>query len=511
MLKCRSFTIAIGLFLAMPLIGLAQDPSAKITAVRQEHNVARAGQRGLLISMDCQVSGLRDNEVLFAAFFYQGDALVPAKLGMFRTPDGGATAQAMNVPKFEVTDFTNVELFLPYDVIDLPPGRTYKLRFFVELQYRVNGKDFNLATSADQFFDLNTGAAPGGGQLDGRWFGSEDLQGYGDLMFAFSPNGVCLMTDKDGEHDGTWARTGNDVTLTFSGGAVVYRGVVAGRVIAGAATGRSGTWNWRVSQSRGGGGPALRPKDGPLAEPGLYVSRWALSHGRWDGARAVGVLTDDNPKGRPIPTVRALVSLIKMQPNPMAIDLDLDPTGRRPADPRRPSALVLAAAALPSGMTLLVYNDLDPAGWNLKHWDQALPRFGKGNYYATVSVPDKKIFAGMELSTPQHFLAYKANSILWEAPDFGDIVVHSQLAGGTLNLGLSAAVGKKTKHIARSVGYADPFELNLREVNQTVAKDGRIHLLLEATLPASFDPVRILRWSAETKKGTLFGDVALPA
>ena len=230
-------SIALGLLLALPLVGIGQEPSATFTSVKQEHNVLREGRRGLLITLDCQVIGLRDREVWFAAFLYQGNELVPAHPGPFRTPDGGATSQLIYVSKQDTTDFNGVELHLPYEVINLPPRASYQLRFFVEIQYPNNGNHITLANSGDQFFTFNSGNGPR---------------------------------------------------------------------------------------------PAVPPPPPPgelvaPGEPRLLVSRWLLAHGRLDAAREVGILTKDNPKGRPVSAVAALLKRIANQPNPAFITLGVCP------------------------------------------------------------------------------------------------------------------------------------------------------------------------------------------
>ena len=346
--------------------------------------------------------------------------------------------------------------------------------------------------------------------LRGKWSGKEELQGYGALTFEFEPGGVCFTADKLSRQQGTWKRVGDNVTLTFYDGYVVYRGTVFGRTISGTASNEKNSWRWSVNRVSRVTLPP-EPKYVP-GEPRLLLSRWALAHGRWDGARAVGILTDDNPKGQSLPKVRTLIQTIAGQPDPILVDLDLDATGKQPANPRKPSPVLAAAVDLPSGMSLLVFDPgVKQAGWKLKNWDPALPRFGNGNYYATVSLPAKKISAGMELVTEEHFAAYKANSILWEAPHFGDLVVPNDFTGGTTSHNATMVSARQTRQLIRPVAWADTLELTLREVGDRKRKDGHIPVTVEATLPAGFESVRMLRWAAETTKTTLFGEAPLSA
>jgi Uncharacterized protein conserved in bacteria (DUF2135) len=356
----------------------------------------------------------------------------------------------------------------------------------------------------------NTGNSSPIAALRGTWSGKEELQGYGALTFEFEPGGVCFTADKLSRQQGTWKRVDDNVTLTFYNGYVVYRGSVFGRTISGTASNEKNSWRWSVNRVSRVTLPP-EPKYVP-GEPRLVLSRWALAHGRWDGARAVGILTDDNPKGQSLPKVRTLIETIAGQPDPILVNLDLDATGKQPANQRKPSPVLAAAADLPGGMSLLVFDPgVKQAGWKLKNWDPALPRFANGNYYATVPFPDKKISTGMELVTEEHFAAYKANSILWEAPHFGDLVVPTDFTGGTISLNATVVSAKQARQLIRPVAWADTLELTLREVGDRKPKDGRIPIAVEATLPAGFESVRMLRWAAETTKTTLFGEVTLSA
>jgi hypothetical protein len=86
--------------------------------------------------------------------------------------------------------------------------------------------------------------------LFGRWNGTEDLKGYGDLTMEVTPSGVAYMTDKDGRREGTWKLEGNTIVLVFYNGQVTYRGQIAGTTISGIARNTAGgSWSWTVRRS----------------------------------------------------------------------------------------------------------------------------------------------------------------------------------------------------------------------------------------------------------------------
>jgi hypothetical protein len=279
----------------------------------------------------------------------------------------------------------------------------------------------------------------------------------------------------------------------------------------------------------------------------IDVTRWVLSHGRVDRMRPSGILTPENPQGQrvdgitprtflPRPGGPTILDVIAAQPNPMRIDLDLTADGSRPRDPRAPSALVTAGAAIPSGFTLVVAQlRPDVAGPVSTHWWPLVPRFGSGNYYATVTIPNPVdpgaplIRRGQELYTQKHFEDYEANSVIYEAPDIGNVIVESGMEGGTSLLRATGYLSRRdlapsprvrpfaqrNTPPSRRVGWADPLELELTERRQAPLDRDRdgvpdgTRIWIRTTLPNTFEPVgtRWLRVAAEANSGTRIFDV----
>lgn len=253
------------------------------------------------------------------------------------------------------------------------------------------------------------------------------------------------------------------------------------------------------------------------AQPRIEVTRWVLSHGRWDDVRSRGIYTPDNPGGlvvagiTPVPGVAPgarhcigmlTASVIDVIDNEPVVTLDLDGDGQ-PDGAENP--LIVAATAIPSGFTLVVAEEVDVAGDFT--WQVPRPRFGGGNIYATVTIPDTEIVAGMELVTPEQLAAYRANSVIYEAPDVGlaPHVVDSALDGGTKNI-IARNAGRT---LSRRIGYANPLEVNIVEVDQTAFEDG-VRVKVRAVLDRLFEPpgCNVFRWAVEANSGTLIADVA---
>src|SRR5205814_97292 len=57
-----------------------------------------------------------------------------------------------------------------------------------------------------------------------RLTGSETLPGFGKLAFELYKDGHVVMTDAKNTTDGIWRQQGNQYTLSFANGSIVYNG-----------------------------------------------------------------------------------------------------------------------------------------------------------------------------------------------------------------------------------------------------------------------------------------------
>ena len=91
-------------------------------------------------------------------------------------------------------------------------------------------------------------APPPAIELAGSSFaGQENLRGYSNLQFRFFGNGQAQMIDTQGSHNGTWQRSGNQVTLRFFSNCI-YTGTIQGNRISGSARVGNESWTWSVSR-----------------------------------------------------------------------------------------------------------------------------------------------------------------------------------------------------------------------------------------------------------------------
>lgn len=251
--------------------------------------------------------------------------------------------------------------------------------------------------------------------------------------------------------------------------------------------------------------------------PVLEASRHNLSYGRYDGLRyegLAGIAPDLRPGKfyRNVPGITGpagLFAVISQERNPSLITL---------TNP----VIATAGRWLPPGFSLVVLENAVTGGFVYN--PQNFMRFGEGNFYATVAIAGTDIVPGMELVTVEQFAAYTANSILWEAPDIGNIVQETTISGGTVDVGAiiypaSRAIGTITVGgvpYRRHLGYANPLEVNIEIVNQRQLPNGSCQVRLRAALSPTFgnaiagvpqSTYTWFRWAIEDNN-TLITDVA---
>jgi len=287
----------------------------------------------------------------------------------------------------------------------------------------------------------------------------------------------------------------------------------------------------------------------------VNVTRWVLAHGRTDRLRPGGIWTPENTQGAwvsgistklpeiphpPPPLTLAqiyalrgsVLEILPQLPDRFRVTLGLDGQGRRTPAGRAPHPLVgvrgsnSGGTILPSGFTLVVAEladrrnpavGIDWCGAKLRY---IKPRFGKGNFYATVSIPGTRIRRGQELVTKEQFAAYTANSILYESPDIPWPVTPWSQHGGTTRLQVGTRpptippprapnvplpprnLPSEGPRTYRMVSWANPLELMLSEALRAQQRDGSTRIWIDGQLPNSFEPNPWFRVAVEAKSGT---------
>lgn len=283
---------------------------------------------------------------------------------------------------------------------------------------------------------------------------------------------------------------------------------------------------------------AQNPNRPPVVDR-VDVTRWLMAFGRLDIVRPVGIQTIENPRGGLVVGVTpalpepqapppgtdpadprySILDWMNAEPNRTSITLDQNPRDGR-ADGQPPfNNLIIAGARIPSGMTLVIAEGLaDPDGQPVRpNWQMLVPRYGAGNYYATVSIPAAGIVRGQELYTKEHLEAYTANSLIYEAPDSAYVIVDNQLDGGTKPLMVEAidipptgVKPEKSKPASRIISWCDPLQVEIVQQSITKRPGGIRRVRLAGILDNNFEAVTEtwFRWAIETNNGATFVEIA---
>lgn len=109
-----------------PTLPDEDDPtiSVKFDGVTVDYNVEEDGKKGMRMRTTFTVTGMKGKDGYLAIHFQKrdGDPL-PAKAGEYRDVKGNLAAFQTIKPDYDETLYKDMDLFLPYDEIDLPVGK----------------------------------------------------------------------------------------------------------------------------------------------------------------------------------------------------------------------------------------------------------------------------------------------------------------------------------------------------------------------------------------------------
>lgn len=135
--------------------GTVLPQSASIQDVHVDYDVTRFEKKGMVIHVKFSITGMKNQEGRATAYFARQDGeALKDKNGQYNTTDGQVSTGESFTPGYEVTQYDNLELFIPYDELELGPG-AYKLKFHVEVWERAHPEKSALAISPDIDFDFS--------------------------------------------------------------------------------------------------------------------------------------------------------------------------------------------------------------------------------------------------------------------------------------------------------------------------------------------------------------------
>jgi hypothetical protein len=113
---------------------LPDDPEAIFQGARIVHNVTVDGVTGMRVHAKFTVKYGYDVRCRMIAYFYYDDGS-PLKSGdkNYSTSDGQVSARALFTPKYDPAVYNDLQLFVPYEALNMEEGDEYDLKFYLAL------------------------------------------------------------------------------------------------------------------------------------------------------------------------------------------------------------------------------------------------------------------------------------------------------------------------------------------------------------------------------------------
>lgn len=121
------------------------DPEAIFDTARIVHNVTVRGEKGMRVHAKFHVRYGKDVACMMIAYFYfDDDGPTPLKTSdpAYRAKDGTVSVSSNFTPGFEYTDYNDLQLFVPYDALNMQEGDEYELKFYLALYDKEGGRFF---------------------------------------------------------------------------------------------------------------------------------------------------------------------------------------------------------------------------------------------------------------------------------------------------------------------------------------------------------------------------------
>ena len=120
------------------------DPEATFEGARIVHNVTVKGEKGMRVHAKFRVKYGLDVACMMIAYFYYDDSdNTPLKSGnrAYATKEGNVSAKANFTPAYDPAVYNDMQLFVPYDCLNMEEGSEYDLKFYLAL-YDKEGERF---------------------------------------------------------------------------------------------------------------------------------------------------------------------------------------------------------------------------------------------------------------------------------------------------------------------------------------------------------------------------------
>lgn len=127
-----------------PTTLIVDQAEATYQGARIVHNVKLNGQVGMRVHANFTVKYALDTPCQMIAYFYYDDADNTALVSgdaNYRTKNGKVSSSVNFTPAYDPAVYKDLQLFMPYDALNMESGETYDLKFYLAL-YQKDGSLF---------------------------------------------------------------------------------------------------------------------------------------------------------------------------------------------------------------------------------------------------------------------------------------------------------------------------------------------------------------------------------
>jgi hypothetical protein len=118
------------------------DPEATFQGARVVHNVTVGGRKGMRIHAQFRVKYGLDVPCQIIAYFFDEDGeALEAGDDKYTTKQGTVSAHARFTPQYDPAVYNDLQIFIPYEALNLESGDKYNLKFYLAL-YDQEGQRF---------------------------------------------------------------------------------------------------------------------------------------------------------------------------------------------------------------------------------------------------------------------------------------------------------------------------------------------------------------------------------
>ncbi len=128
-----------------PVTAIFDDPEAIYESARIVHNVTVDGVKGMRVHAKFHVRYGKGVASMMIAYFYYDDAdNTPLKSGDedYRDQKGNVSCHVNFTPAYDPAVYEDLQLFMPYEALNMESGETYELKFNLALYDKEGGRFF---------------------------------------------------------------------------------------------------------------------------------------------------------------------------------------------------------------------------------------------------------------------------------------------------------------------------------------------------------------------------------